>query len=94
MSSEDEIILKKTEMQEKKRKRDNSEKNEKLSKEERKTLKAQKKAEKEEILANIPKVDEDGAFTIFHVYHIFLHNDILYYYLLSTDPCSCYKSFG
>jgi len=60
MSSADEIILKKDENQEKKRKHDDSEKTGKLSKEERKTLKAQKKAEKEELLASVPKVDEDG----------------------------------
>ena len=70
MSSEDEIILKKDENQEKKRKHDDSEKTGKLSKEERKTLKAQKKAEKEELLASVPKVDEDGAFPIFYLCNI------------------------
>jgi len=66
MSSEDEVIVQIADKKEKKRKLDDSEKGEKLSKEERKKLKAQKKAEKEEILAKVPKADEDGALQIFH----------------------------
>ena len=68
MSSEeeDEVIVKSTDVKEKKRKLEDSEKGEKLTKEDRKKVKAQKKAEKEELLAKVPKLDEDGALQIFH----------------------------
>jgi len=62
MSSDEEIIVK-ADNKEKKIKRKREEdggSSKKLSKEDRKKLKAEKKAEKEEALANVPKVDEDG----------------------------------
>ncbi len=57
MSSEEDIAVKKSRKKEKKRKRESKEK---LSKEERKKLKVEKKAEKVELLAKVPKVDEHG----------------------------------
>ena len=67
MSSEDEdeVLVKRADAKEKKRKLDDGEKGEKVTKEDRKKVKAQKKAEKEELLAKLPKVDEDGTLQTF-----------------------------
>ena len=97
MSSEDEdeVLVKRADAKEKKRKLDDGEKGEKVTKEDRKKVKAQKKAEKEELLAKLPKVDEDGTLQTFLYKYLmpiyFYKCRILAYVLFSLFRPRLYK---